>query len=157
MLIQSHIPGVLFLLPSLPLELSHSGLIRNWLTRGGARVSMRWRRGSILSARIRFHERHPWFSIAPIETKRGYFHSSSSPSASVVIMSPNELRVVDSLSLQSCMRVTTEKKTQPLPLPLLSDYLLRLQILSYPCSVCLCSASAPPVATADGSDSDCHC
>jgi len=75
MLLQSHLPGTLALLPALPTKWAGHGSALGLGARGDAVVSMRWLKGKVTAAKIVFNSPHPWLASAAglRETGPGYF------------------------------------------------------------------------------------
>lgn len=62
MLVQSHIPSHVSLLPALPAELSDFGHLRRIQCRGGVSVSMQWSLGMLQRVTFHFQHPHPWLA-----------------------------------------------------------------------------------------------
>ena len=71
MLLQSHTPSILRLLPALPAAWA-SGKVLGLGARGDVVVSMSWRAGRVRVARLEFLSPHPW-NAGLAETSPGYF------------------------------------------------------------------------------------
>eukprot|EP01041_Mallomonas_annulata_P002018 gene2018-3917_t len=126
MLVQSHTPEVLLLLPALPRALADSGTVRGLHIRGGGRVSVSWEEGSVTAAIVSYATTtttismttstpmtaHPWlygFEERPSGFFRSKLNTSSSSSSHssipkdtiIEVNSPNKLSVIQS-PLRSC-------------------------------------------------------
>ena len=76
MLLQSHLPQTLIVLPALPKQYEDSGHIRGLRSRGDVEVSFTWRGGQVQYLSLRFHSRHPWLSGLQEESShRGFFRA----------------------------------------------------------------------------------
>jgi len=75
MLMQSHLPGTLALLPALPSDWAASGLVKGLGARGDVTISMLWAKGELSIANLIFGSPHPWlaFSTGLSEDSPGYF------------------------------------------------------------------------------------
>jgi hypothetical protein len=62
MLLHSHIPRQISLLPALPISLGVAGHAYGLRARGDVGVSMHWRDGKVLAAAIVFNSPHPWLN-----------------------------------------------------------------------------------------------
>jgi hypothetical protein len=80
MLLQSHVSGFLYLLPALPTAFSQGGVVRGLQARGGVEVTLRWRGGQVVAAKLLFGRRHPYRSVTD--------------DVAVGVTSPNPLRIV---------------------------------------------------------------
>ena len=60
MLLQSYIPGHLFILPALPQQLADKGLYRGLRVRGGGRVGVNWLDGGTRIVAVSYEKYHPW-------------------------------------------------------------------------------------------------
>jgi hypothetical protein len=154
MILQSHHFGGIFLLPSLPAELSESGFslrsvpltsrrlneilgrIQNWLIRGGHRVTMQWSRGSVVVAQLQMVHQHPWLTRGVIESTDGFYDLDQSRDGIVSIISPNELSIVP----ESCFHTTRGGMFSQVKA---EDHLLEVKVLTFPCNLCLCSVPLP--------------
>jgi hypothetical protein len=120
MLVQSHLPGHLLLLPALPAALKSSGRVIGMRTRGGGSVSFLWSDGRITAAKVHFQKPrredmtfdnaasrnadvpvHPWLEgIVEIQAGSGFFTAGSGQTGGTGVlfewslMTPNEMRIV---------------------------------------------------------------
>jgi len=115
LLVQSHVPGQLHLLPALPREIAEKGYITGVAARGDMRVSLIWQKGLVAAAVIIVRSIHPWHShksntdgsISPVlqEGPSGYFSLSDrwkdSLEISFVMASPGPLRLLLSNKLKN--------------------------------------------------------
>jgi hypothetical protein len=62
MLLHSHTPAHLSLLPALPPELSDFGRVQRLRCRGGAAVALHWAGGVLRQASLEFPHPHPWLA-----------------------------------------------------------------------------------------------
>lgn len=104
MLVQSHLPRRLIVLPALPTHWKHGGQVIGVGVRGNARVSFTWRNGNIQALVVSFasSEFHPWWSrrIEERPDLPGFYVDEalrSSRTAELTVYSPNRLRIVDKL------------------------------------------------------------
>jgi hypothetical protein len=98
MVLQSHIPGSLILLPALPLALAEQGTARGLQARGDIDVSFTWRDGDVAAANLLFRAPHPWLrGVSEDKWKTGFFSaktgSKSSPAMIIRVFSPNRLQL----------------------------------------------------------------
>ena len=72
MLLQSHVPGTLSLLPALPKKWSELGSVFGLGARGDVTVSMRWAAGRLTIVKLTFSSPHPWHAGLK-ELQPGFF------------------------------------------------------------------------------------
>lgn len=117
LLLQSHIPGHLLLLPALPIALAEYGHARGLRGRGDVEVSMAWRAAAATAVVVRCLSAHPWHVTGVTERvdRPGFFQTAKSfPTGggrgrgrgggadgdmSIRVVSPNALRLVSSYGL----------------------------------------------------------
>lgn len=104
MLVQSHLPRRLMILPALPTHWKHGGQVVGVGVRGNARVSFSWRNGNLQALVVSFasSQFHPWWSrrIEERPDLPGFYVDEALQSphkAELTVYSPNRLRVVDKL------------------------------------------------------------
>ena len=92
LLVQSHVPNLILLLPSIPSELSATGYL-TLFCRGDIKASLSWRNGNVTEATLLFNSNHPWHrGIEESPSGSGRFTLSQKLSRfSVFISSPNIL------------------------------------------------------------------
>jgi hypothetical protein len=162
--IQSHIPTIVHLLPSLPSQLSKYGIATNILctcmfsiiycvgfvkdirARGDIDASFRWTNNVITQVKLRFNSNHMWLK-GFVETTPGFFRAtnSSSPS-SITVISPNVLYPIYSSELFSqgvnskCASIvsTEEIPSQAAYVTHINDHYAIIRVLSFPCEVFMC-------------------
>jgi len=96
MLLHSHIPGVLSLLPALPKTLPR-GHVYGLQVRGAVEVSMGWSNGVLVAVELVFHSKHFWQKArVPYELYAGVSraHKDSDFDIHMFIAAPNRLRGV---------------------------------------------------------------
>jgi len=104
--VQSHISGVLSLLPALPPQIAVAGRVSGVGARGGVTVSIIWGNSAVSAALLTFEASHPWYAPRPsggsglVEESPGYFRWpngwENSLESLVAILSPNALRIMTS-------------------------------------------------------------
>jgi hypothetical protein len=84
MLLQSHVPGFIHLLPAWPTQPSESGFIRNFIARGNIKVSMQWsQEKTVQVVELVFNEFHPWLNgVVENGDKKGFYDAFDSTSSS---------------------------------------------------------------------------
>ena len=97
MLLQSHVPGHLLLLPALPSALAERGRARGLRARGDVEVSLVWQEATASVALIQFLSPHPWLVVTLSERtdKTGFYQPSTTANGEVLVRvsSPNALRL----------------------------------------------------------------
>lgn len=149
MIIQSHLPNIVHLLPSIPQNFSLSGppvhythltqvlgRIRRWPSRGGLYVSMDWKLGIIEYVLLEIEKSHPWFSSHIVEKRKGYLDISNSTNYYVSLISPNKLTV---RSPSTCFFVNKVGNSRVSIIRKEEDHVLQFRFTSFPCHICLCS------------------
>ena len=106
MLVQSHVSGVLSLLPALPSSIAEAGRVSGLAARGGVTVSIIWDKKAVTTAVLHFEGPHPWYAPRQgggsglVEETPGYFRWPSgwerSAESVIAVLSPNALRVLTS-------------------------------------------------------------
>ena len=100
MLLQSHTPGVLSLLPALPASLP-SGHVYGLNARGNVIVSMAWRDHKLLASKLLFQSDHFWWHSHQQNPHSEFpdFHNAnktdhSGVAFSIIITAPNRMEIV---------------------------------------------------------------
>ena len=171
MLLQSHVPGHLLLLPALPTALAERGRARGLRARGDVEVSLAWHEATTSVALLQFLSPHPWLVVTLSERsdKAGFFQPSTTTDSGDVtevlvrVASPNALRLFASRVMsnssssssssssslignsKSCARYSVDIK----PLPTANahahwtaqSHVGVLRIVQFPCAVSLCSVA----------------
>ncbi len=144
-LLQSHSPGALHLLPSLPPALSARGSFRRLKARGDVSVSVWWEDGRALAAVLTFHSRHPWLR-GQLEAPSGFFSQAGGDGdglgAEVWVLSPNKMKLQTNRSTaETCASsaVVSAAQSFVVPLQLPTDSVVKLTVVAFPCTVVLCS------------------
>ena len=147
LLLQSHVPGVLSLLPALPLALAERGMVRGLRGRGDVEVSMTWQEGAINAALLSFHSKHPWLrgliegvggeSSGEEDFRNGFFWAAPvSPEGAAVILevtspgSPLQLGATEPAGCAAISPNPTGKRHAAM--------FLSLSVTGFPCEVTLC-------------------
>ena len=152
LLLQSHIPGNLLVLPGLPsLQLSlDGGMVRRIKARGDVSVSVSWTGQkssiSVTSLEILFASRHPWLFGLGWDESDGYYSLSSEERKPMVrIYIPNDRTPEENFRLQAspCITqldeptfvATLGRTPSPLPPRLISGMAaIYLSIGTFPCT-----------------------
>ena len=164
MLLQSHVPGHLLLLPALPSALAERGRARGLRARGDVEVSLVWREASASVALMQFLSPHPWLVVTLSERadKAGFYQPSTTPDGGVTevlvrVASPNALRLFASRVMSNssssslggnsrpCARFSVDL-TPPLSANAHAHWTAQshvgvLRIAQFPCTVSLCSVA----------------
>jgi len=158
MLIQSHIIGIVYLLPSIPFDIIPSGFLRGIMTRGSAEVSIHWGNGRLLSAKIVLQQYHPWWKryneifpgfFVPLEASINLIHAGvhnqDDKHAHMSIISPNEIVSPDHGA--SCYQVspsTTALDFYHIEPSIFGNTksFLNVNVFSYPCEIQFCDAKS---------------
>ena len=167
MLLQSHVPGHLLLLPALPSALAERGRARGLHARGDVEVSLAWREATASVVLIQFLSPHPWLVVTLSERtdKAGFYQSTTTKDEGttevlVRVASPNALRLFASRIMsnsnsssssslggnsRSCARFSED--INPLPATAAhahwtaQSHVGILRITQFPCTVSLCSVA----------------
>lgn len=169
LLVQSHVPGHLLLLPALPAALSEAGHARGLRARGDIEVALAWREAAASAAVLRFLSPHPWITgnVSERADQPGFFEAaggdefdSSGGRASMRVAAPNALRLVVSRRTNAtswadggdgCARYMSDGALSGGARMANSHWTRNshvgvLRIMSFPCDVSLCSAAMKPAA-----------
>lgn len=93
MLVHSHVPGLISLLPALPREYGVKGSVVEMRLRGDVTLSMQWREGKVISVDLLFHTAHPWCEGRSV----------------LVLQSPNQLRLSANNAAACGFKVVSDK------------------------------------------------
>ena len=106
MLLQSHLPGLLLLLPAWPSGLGERGIVKGLRARGGLVVSLEWEDGKVVAAVVRLDRGspHPWLhGVEENPPGSGFFAYGSgrpgpmrSATVTLTLTAPNALEVSSS-------------------------------------------------------------
>lgn len=164
MLLQSHEPGILRVLPAMSSELYPSGgycnsirptkivhilkdpkrficrvgVVSGMRCRGGYSVSLHWIDNSILGLRLDFEDWHPWLR-GQHEDSPGFYsmlnHSSTSDNkASIKVITPQKMAQVPANDQVACASIQNDSWDDH------KGYsMMVLNIFRFPCSLSLCS------------------
>lgn len=147
MLVHSHIPGWIHLLPSVPDEWS-AGTVKGLRVRGNAQVSIHWEAHNIVVAFLSFGSNHPWWRGVSIETDRDGLYEVNPNQYTVNLLSKNKIKAVDvsgdindpNSSFQSCsMSVSfdTFHRSSSVQQDVHSISFQQTQMI-FPCGILLC-------------------
>ena len=108
MLLQSHLPGLLLLLPAWPSGLGERGIVKGLRARGGLVVSLEWEDGKVVAAVVRLDRGspHPWLhGVEENPPGSGFFAYGPgrpgpmrSATVTLTLTAPNALEVSSSLA-----------------------------------------------------------
>lgn len=140
--VQSHIPGVYFLLPTGD-HLSDNGYIKNLRVRGDGTVSYKWMSNQVKGAKIVFKSPHPWLYGYAKSPLPGFFTFNNITDGPVIIAfgSPNELHV-SSLTGTCASSSADDSNNIISQLPNLfrkNTHFINIKVLKFPCTFFLCS------------------
>lgn len=148
MLLQSHVPRHLLLLPALPAALAEGGSVKGLRARGDVEVSIRWAAGQVTAASILLHSAHPWLGGQKRFVSDGFVAAAAAPSSGSHVMAvaaPNLLRV-EGLGLPGgCASVVGAERFSSASAEAAEapEHLLRgmhrtlLEVTSFPCKIAL--------------------
>lgn len=104
MLMQSHVPGTIHLLPSLPQAwLNREGTVKRMRIRGDAQVSIYWKQGKVVVATITFANLHPWWAGTEMDRERdGFYVFASTKPFNGRSLSKNKLKLVSAVEGTEC-------------------------------------------------------
>jgi hypothetical protein len=169
LLVQSHVPGHLLLLPALPVALSEAGHVRGLRARGDIDVALAWRDGTATAVMLRFLSPHPWITgnISERADQPGFFEVAAGDlpdnreggRATMRVATPNALRLVASRRPNTtswvdggdgCARYVMGGGAPSGDVRNANSHWTHnshvglLRVLSFPCDVSLCSSTAKP-------------
>lgn len=165
MLLHSHIPGQLTLLPALPTSMSNSGYIRGIHARGDIKVNIAWSKGVVIGVSLLLDTYNPWpfdalvqstsfpgfLSVPGTNTSKGKgnnregnvidINSSNELYAHIAYMAGN---VMDDSINKSALYTAYTAQASCFTSTIQStkgntSYIMSVTVLSFPCHVILCS------------------
>jgi len=115
-LVQSHLPGHLLLLPALSASLSEGRAV-GLHCRGDVRVDLTWAAGVVSSAALSFRSPHPWNKGLPESTSGSGFVStdflesflSSEHNYELTVVSPNRLVLLQETTSQCAEMISSRE------------------------------------------------
>lgn len=136
MLVHSHIPSVISILPALPSYLS-SGVAKKLKARGDVEISMRWNEGAVVSLVLHFNSNHPWLSNIK-ENQPGYFVQSQSRSQNMKLTL--SVPITSNLFPIStrCGNIDTGHQPHQVSFLPKEDQYYTIEIYSFPCVIEMC-------------------
>ncbi len=145
MMVQSHMPGVIQLLPAIPdVWFDGEGLVKQIRLRGNSHISIYWKKGRIVFARLEFQSGHPWWRGVKMENERdGFYQMSLSTNSLAVLYSKTQLRVIseDHTAANACpISVSSSTWPQAFDSKLTDWWSITLEVLKeeFPCTVLFC-------------------
>ena len=141
--VQSHIPGVYFLLPTGG-HISDNGYIKRLQARGDATFSYQWLFDKVKGGKIEFKSPHPWlYGYSPSQSP-GFFTFNNITDGPVLIAigSPNML-YMSSLT-GSCANFLNQDRSSNIVSQLPNLYktnnnFINFELVQFPCTIFLCS------------------
>ncbi len=140
--VQSHIPGIYFLLPT-GAHLSAHGYVKRLKVRGDGTVSYLWMSNQVKGAKIEFNSPHPWLYGYASSLSPGFFtfNNITDGPVTIAVGSPNELRI-SSLTGTCAHSIADDRSNSVSQLPDLyskNNHFINIKLLKFPCTIYLCS------------------
>lgn len=155
LLVHSHVPGTIALLPSLPSAFAaQPGHVYGLQARGDVLVSLEWAiGGSLVAAQLVFQSAHPWqvaLEAHPQYSSRGGFYhsaprtpSNAQVSLSLKVSAPNKLSIASLLQseIDTCSVELLPGSTSEGKMGSAEHQIVFGDVSKYPCVVSLCGAN----------------